>query len=281
MDGLPDHAEGRPAPEDRGGEGAERRADRRAEGRRRSVQADVEEVAMSQPPRPPPAHQVDQRHRADHEGHADGGGVEDAQGAAGRARRGAVRAPAVPHPAQRDARGRADFTHPLLEVREVRRRAVILIAPTRACAARSTPTSSAWRRSSIRRRRSSSPPAARPRSSSRARGGSWPPSSPTAIRRRFPRPGPSPRFARDLFLKGEVDEVRIVTTRFVNTLTQEPVSIEYLPVGAITGLEGSGRGIRGGAGRRHGRDAVRAQRPRRFWAICSATTSTSTSTTCC
>jgi F-type H+-transporting ATPase subunit gamma len=30
--------------------------------------------------------------------------------------------------------------------------------------------------------------------------------------------------------------VQIVATRFVNTLTQEPVSIEYLPVGAIVGL---------------------------------------------
>ena len=43
-------------------------------------------------------------------------------------------------------------------------------------------------------------------------------------------------FARDLFLKGEVDEVRIIATRFVNTLTQEAVSQEYLPVGAITDL---------------------------------------------
>jgi F-type H+-transporting ATPase subunit gamma len=42
--------------------------------------------------------------------------------------------------------------------------------------------------------------------------------------------------ARDLFLKGEVDQVQIVATRFVNTLTQVPVSIEYLPVGQITGL---------------------------------------------
>jgi F-type H+-transporting ATPase subunit gamma len=38
-------------------------------------------------------------------------------------------------------------------------------------------------------------------------------------------------------LKGEVDEVLIVATRFVNTLTQEPVTLEYLPVGAIKGLK--------------------------------------------
>src|SRR4029450_6621475 len=44
-------------------------------------------------------------------------------------------------------------------------------------------------------------------------------------------------FARDLFLKREVDEVRIVATHFVNTLTQEPVTLEYLPVGEIKGLK--------------------------------------------
>jgi F-type H+-transporting ATPase subunit gamma len=33
-----------------------------------------------------------------------------------------------------------------------------------------------------------------------------------------------------------VDQVQIVSTRFVNTLTQEPVTIEYLPVGQIKGL---------------------------------------------
>lgn len=49
-------------------------------------------------------------------------------------------------------------------------------------------------------------------------------------------------FARDLFLKGEVDEVRVVSTRFVNTLTQQPMSIEFLPVGEITGLRFEGVG---------------------------------------
>jgi F-type H+-transporting ATPase subunit gamma len=43
-------------------------------------------------------------------------------------------------------------------------------------------------------------------------------------------------FARDLFLNRDVDQVRIVATRFVNTLTQLPVNIEYLPIGEITGL---------------------------------------------
>jgi F-type H+-transporting ATPase subunit gamma len=43
-------------------------------------------------------------------------------------------------------------------------------------------------------------------------------------------------FARETFLSGAADEVVIVSTRFVNTLTQEPVTIEYLPVGEIRGL---------------------------------------------
>ena len=61
-------------------------------------------------------------------------------------------------------------------------------------------------------------------------------------------------FARDLFLKEEVDEVRVVATRFINTLTQTPVKLEYLPVGAITGVEDA---------RRRKTSAVRPPTPRR------------------
>jgi F-type H+-transporting ATPase subunit gamma len=43
-------------------------------------------------------------------------------------------------------------------------------------------------------------------------------------------------FARDLFLKKEVDEVKILATKFVNTLTQNPVAFEFLPVGEIKDL---------------------------------------------
>jgi F-type H+-transporting ATPase subunit gamma len=42
--------------------------------------------------------------------------------------------------------------------------------------------------------------------------------------------------AGDLFLRGEVDRVLVVATRFVNTLTQQAISIEFLPIGKITGL---------------------------------------------
>jgi F-type H+-transporting ATPase subunit gamma len=54
---------------------------------------------------------------------------------------------------------------------------------------------------------------------------------------RFPEARAISAFARDLFLKKEVDEVRILATRFVNTLTQHPLSLEFLPVGEIKGIE--------------------------------------------
>jgi len=44
-------------------------------------------------------------------------------------------------------------------------------------------------------------------------------------------------FARDLFLSREVDEVKVVTTRFINTLSQEALALEFLPVGQIKGLK--------------------------------------------
>jgi F-type H+-transporting ATPase subunit gamma len=42
--------------------------------------------------------------------------------------------------------------------------------------------------------------------------------------------------ARDLFINGEVDQVHIVATRFINTLKQEPTAAEILPVGELKGL---------------------------------------------
>jgi F-type H+-transporting ATPase subunit gamma len=52
----------------------------------------------------------------------------------------------------------------------------------------------------------------------------------------FPQARAIAAFARDLFLNRDVDQVQIVATRFVNTLTQEPVCFDYLPVGEIRGL---------------------------------------------
>ncbi|MGH8525962.1 MAG: F0F1 ATP synthase subunit gamma, partial [Gammaproteobacteria bacterium] len=54
---------------------------------------------------------------------------------------------------------------------------------------------------------------------------------------RFDEARPIASFARDLFLKREVDQVQVVATRFINTMTQEPVVVEYLPIGEIKGLK--------------------------------------------
>jgi F-type H+-transporting ATPase subunit gamma len=133
-----------------------------------------------------------------------------------------------------------DFTHPLLETREVRKRAVILIAGDKGlCGAlnsnlfrlttqfdtQSTVFITAGRRAA--------------QFVSRTR---------RQLVAEFAY-GDSPRYeeakaiaacARDLFLKGEVDQVQVVATKFVNTLTQQPVCLEYLPVGKIKELEGGG-----------------------------------------
>jgi F-type H+-transporting ATPase subunit gamma len=139
---------------------------------------------------------------------------------------------------QRSATTRTvDFTHPLLEVRDVRRSAVILIAADKGlCGALNTnvfrlaaqfdPESTIF----ITAGRKAAQFVARTRRQLAAEFAYG--DSPT-----FPEARAIAGFARDLFLKGEVDQVWIVATRFVNTLVQEPVSIEYLPVGEIRGLK--------------------------------------------
>jgi F-type H+-transporting ATPase subunit gamma len=47
------------------------------------------------------------------------------------------------------------------------------------------------------------------------------------------------KFARDLFTKGEVDQVDILYTNFISTLNQKPEVIPFLPVGEIKGVGAS------------------------------------------
>jgi F-type H+-transporting ATPase subunit gamma len=53
----------------------------------------------------------------------------------------------------------------------------------------------------------------------------------------FPEARPIATFARDLFLKKEVDQVQVVATQFLNTLTQQAVAVEFLPIGEIKSLK--------------------------------------------
>ena len=129
-----------------------------------------------------------------------------------------------------------DFTHPLLEVREVRKRAVILIAADKGlCGALNNNVFRLATQFDI----PSTVFVAAGRKAAQfiAHSGRQLAAEFTyADTPHFTEARAIAAFARDLFLKGEVDQVKIVATRFVNTLTQVALSIEYLPVGEVKGF---------------------------------------------
>jgi F-type H+-transporting ATPase subunit gamma len=126
-----------------------------------------------------------------------------------------------------------DFTDPLLQVREVRKRGIVLIAADKGlCGALNTnifrlaaqydPDSTLF----IAAGRRAAQFLARTHRQMVAEFSYG--DSP-----RFPEARAIAAFARDLFLKGEVDQVLVIGTRFVNTLVLQPLCLEYLPVGEI------------------------------------------------
>jgi F-type H+-transporting ATPase subunit gamma len=133
-----------------------------------------------------------------------------------------------------------DFKHPLLEVREVRKRAVILISADKGlCGALNT---------NVFRLASEYDPASTVFITAGRMGAQFIARTKRTLVAEFAY-GDSPRYpeacaiagcARDLFLNREVDQVQIIATRFVNTLTQTPYSLEFLPIGEIKsfGVEG-------------------------------------------
>ena len=135
---------------------------------------------------------------------------------------------------QREATTRMrDFSHPLLERREVRRRAIILIGADKGlCGALN---------SNLFRLASEFDPkstlfitAGRRAAQFIARSGRQLIAEfAYADTPQFSEARAIAAFARDFFLKREVDQVQLVATRFVNTLTQEPLCLEFLPVGEI------------------------------------------------
>jgi F-type H+-transporting ATPase subunit gamma len=129
-----------------------------------------------------------------------------------------------------------DFTHPLLQPRPVSKRAVILIASDRGlCGAlnsnlfrlvgRFDPHSTVF----ITAGRKAAQFVARTRRQLVAE-------FPYGDTPQFPEARVIAAMAREMFLNGEVDEVKIAATRFVNTLVQTPAILDYLPVGEIKGL---------------------------------------------
>ena len=130
-----------------------------------------------------------------------------------------------------------DFTHPLLEVRQVRKRAVILVGTDKGlCGALN---------SNLFRLVAQFDPATTLFITAGKRAAQFIARTGRQLvaeftfsdTPRFDEARPIASFARDLFLKGEVDQVQIVATRFINTMTQEPVVVEYLPIGEIKGLK--------------------------------------------
>ena len=139
---------------------------------------------------------------------------------------------------QRRATTRAgDFQHPLMAVREVRKRAVILVGTDKGlCGSLNTnlfraashfdPETTVY----ITAGKRAAQFVARTRRQLAAEFSLT--DSP-----RFAEARPIASFARDLFLKGEVDEVVVVATRFINTLRQQAGVIEFLPIGEIKSLK--------------------------------------------
>jgi len=129
-----------------------------------------------------------------------------------------------------------DLEHPLLAAREVRTRAVILIATDKGlCGALNT---------NVFRLASQFDPQTTLFVTAGRKAAQFVARTRRQLVAEFSY-GDSPRysearaiaaFARDLFLDGNVDQVHVVSTRFVNTLTQVPVRLDYLPAGAITAL---------------------------------------------
>lgn len=139
---------------------------------------------------------------------------------------------------QREATSRlSEFSHPLLEIRKANKRAVILVAADKGlCGALNT---------NLFRLAAEFDPqttifisAGRRAAQFIARTGrklvaefSY------ADTPKFPEARAISAFARDLFLKREVDQVQIIATRFENTLTQYPLCLEFLPVGEIKAMK--------------------------------------------
>lgn len=139
---------------------------------------------------------------------------------------------------QREATTRMqDFHHPLLERREVRKRAVILVGADKGLcgslnsnlfrlAAEFDPQSTVF----ITAGKKAAQFVARS-------GRNLVADFPYAETPKFTEARAIAGFARDLFLKREVDQVQIAATRFVNTLTQHPLCLEFLPIGEITAMK--------------------------------------------
>lgn len=130
-----------------------------------------------------------------------------------------------------------DYKHPLLEVRQVRRRAVILVSTDKGlCGALNA---------NLFRLASPFDPETTEFIAVGRRAAQFVARSHRRLIAEFTY-SETPRFteacaigafASNLFLKREVDAIQVIAARFVNTITQTPMCLEFLPIGQIKALE--------------------------------------------
>ena len=126
-----------------------------------------------------------------------------------------------------------DFKHPLLETRAVRKRAIILVGADKGlCGALN---------SNLFRTAAQFDPKTTLFITAGRKAAQFVSRSRRQLVAEFAY-GDAPRFpearaiascARDLFLNRDVDQVLVIATQFINTLTQRPLCLDFLPVGEI------------------------------------------------
>lgn len=130
-----------------------------------------------------------------------------------------------------------DYTNPLLEVREIRKRAIILVSTDKGlCGALNTnlfrlatpfdPDATVF----IAVGRKAAQFLARSRRQLVAE-------FTFSETPRFTEACAIGAFASNLFLKREVDSIQVISTRFINTISQVPMCLEFLPIGQIKAME--------------------------------------------
>lgn len=138
---------------------------------------------------------------------------------------------------QRDVTTHAgDFTHPLLERREVRRRGVVLVSSDKGmCGALN---SNQFREAARYDRETTTFICAGRKAAQfvartkRDLAGEFTYKDTP----QFSEARAIVKMATEMFVSGKVDQVDIFFNRFINTLSQKPVAIEFLPISEITGL---------------------------------------------
>src|SRR6266436_5460110 len=129
-----------------------------------------------------------------------------------------------------------DFTHPLTEVREIRKRAVIVVSTDKGlCGA----LNSNLLREAARFDKATTVYITAGRKASQFIARTKRQLAAEFTYKDAPLFGEAraiSRFARDLFLREEVDRVDVLFTNFISTLTQRPDALQLLPVGEIKGV---------------------------------------------